>query len=159
MSPLLRLCNKCGRTYPDVGRSTGKCPDCQPTYERDKSGRRRTTSTATTIRDSAAWKNARNLARARDGGCTQRHQGNCHGDLAVHHRVPIEQGGVATHSRSTTSKPLPPPPRRSRSRFSERARVHPNSSFSRKKLGAARFVGGRLGRPVNRMISDQGETS
>ena len=49
---------------------------------------------ASRTRDSAAWKHARNLARSRDGGCTQRHQGDCDGRLEVHHVRPLEAGGT-----------------------------------------------------------------
>lgn len=94
MSPLLRLCNTCGHTYPLTDRSTGKCPDCARAYEREKSQRRRTTSTATRTRDSQDWQTRRAQARARDGGCTQHHTGGCHGNLAVHHIIPLEQGGT-----------------------------------------------------------------
>jgi 5-methylcytosine-specific restriction endonuclease McrA len=92
--PIHRLCNACGRGYECPGRSTGKCPDCQRRYERDKSARRRATSTATRTRGSTAWQHMRELARARDGGCTYRNQGGCNGALAVHHIVPLEQGGT-----------------------------------------------------------------
>lgn len=91
---IYRLCNRCGGTYPMAGRSTGKCPNCMREYEREKSQRRRAKSASARARDSAAWQHARTQARARDGGCTHRHTGQCAGDLAVHHITPLERGGT-----------------------------------------------------------------
>jgi 5-methylcytosine-specific restriction endonuclease McrA len=94
MSPILHLCNGCHRGFAFEEMKRGRCDDCRKTYEREKSRRRRATSTAVRTRDSLAWQAARAQARARDGGCVYRHQGGCAGELAVHHRIPLEQGGT-----------------------------------------------------------------
>jgi 5-methylcytosine-specific restriction endonuclease McrA len=91
---LLRLCTMCGRGYPQAGRSTGKCPDCQREYDRNRSRTRRATSSAVRDRDSRVWQLARAGARARDGGCAHRKRGGCRGRLSVHHIVPLERGGT-----------------------------------------------------------------
>lgn len=83
--PVLHLC-RCGVTIP----RTGRCHTCEP----ERSRERRATSHAVRARDSLAWQHARAQARARDGGCVYRQQGGCSGALAVHHRVPLEQGGT-----------------------------------------------------------------
>ena len=90
---LCRLCLTCARPFPEGDLIRGRCPEHAREYERDKSRRRRATSTATQTRDTATWKKVRAIARARDQACTQRHQGNCNGQLEVHHRIPIGQGG------------------------------------------------------------------
>lgn len=77
-----------------AGRSTGKCPDCMREYEREKSARRRATNPTARARDRAAWQHARNLARARDGGCIHRNTGTCNGELSVHHVLPLNLGGT-----------------------------------------------------------------
>ena len=46
------------------------------------------------VRDSRAWQRLRDTVRARDGGCTRRSEGGCHGSLEVHHVWPLEQGGT-----------------------------------------------------------------
>ena len=94
MSPILRLCNGCHRPFPPADMKRGRCSTCGPAYEREKSRRRRATSTATRVRDSRAWQRLRETVRARDGGCTQRHNGSCYGRLEVHHIRPLEQGGT-----------------------------------------------------------------
>jgi transposase-like protein len=60
-------CNACGRIYerklsPSGGptKSTGKCPECNRTYEREKS-RRRKSEYPVRVRDSLAWQHARAL--------------------------------------------------------------------------------------------------
>ena len=88
----LRLCRTCARPFPEQDLTRGRCAKCGPEYERDKSRRRRNNA-GTKTRDSATWQKVRAIARARDGSCTQRHQGNCNGRLEVHHRIPIEHGG------------------------------------------------------------------
>jgi hypothetical protein len=95
VSPLLRICNGCSGLVPEVEhrRQRGRCADCLRIYEREKTQRRRQ-QLPTRIRDTAAWKTAREAARARDGGCVYRHQGECDGRVSVHHRVPLERGGA-----------------------------------------------------------------
>jgi 5-methylcytosine-specific restriction endonuclease McrA len=89
-----RICNSCQRVFPEQDIRRGRCADCARTYERDRSRRRRLEQPQTRIRDRAQWKDARTAARARDGGCVYRNGGGCDGALAVHHRIPIEQGGA-----------------------------------------------------------------
>jgi 5-methylcytosine-specific restriction endonuclease McrA len=92
-------CNECSQVYklkpsPSGGppKRTGKCPECNRAYEREKSRRRRD-QYATRVRDSVSWQHARALARRRDGGCVLRTQGDCSGQLGVHHIVPLAEGG------------------------------------------------------------------
>lgn len=94
MSPQFRICGRCGELYPRPARSTGKCPKCMKEYEREKSRKRRANSPTARARDRAAWQHMRALARQRDGGCVHRHQGECHGDLSVHHIIPLSAGGT-----------------------------------------------------------------
>jgi hypothetical protein len=75
-------------------RHRGRCADCYRSYERAKNARRRQ-QLPTRIRDTQQWKDARAAARARDGGCVYRHQGDCEGRIEVHHRVSLERGGAA----------------------------------------------------------------
>jgi 5-methylcytosine-specific restriction endonuclease McrA len=85
---LLRLCNVCGRDYEQPGRSTGKCPACMRTYERERSRAK----PQRLARNSARFKKLREVVKARDGhrcrrcGSSQR--------LEVHHVVPLEQDGA-----------------------------------------------------------------
>src|SRR6188508_1146829 len=90
---LCRPCRTCYRAVPETELVRGRCPEHAAEYERDKSRRRRATSTATQTRDTTTWQHVRAAARARDGGCTQRHTHNCNGRLEVHHRIPLELGG------------------------------------------------------------------
>jgi hypothetical protein len=94
---LLHLCNGCARPHDpnDPRAARGRCSSCAPAYERDKSRRRRATRTAVRDRDSARWQQARERAKLRDGGCVQRHRGDCSGAIGVHHVVPLEQDGAA----------------------------------------------------------------
>ncbi len=89
MSPIFRLCSVCGGTYPLGGRSTGKCPPCFKTYERERQRKK----PQRVVRGGARWKAAREAVRARDGHqCTR-----CGSSvqLEVHHVVALEDGGAA----------------------------------------------------------------
>ena len=89
-----RLCPACGALIDDTIHTRGRCAPCRKQYERDKSKRRRERSHATQSRGTKVWKEARTAARARDGGCIHRHQGGCHGQIQVHHVIPLERGGT-----------------------------------------------------------------
>ena len=93
---LVHLCNGCGAKVPEAEhrRQRGRCSDCARDYERAKSARRRQLLPSR-VRDTQQWKDARTAARARDGDCVYRHEGNCDGRIEVHHRVSLEQGGAA----------------------------------------------------------------
>jgi 5-methylcytosine-specific restriction endonuclease McrA len=87
VSPLLALCSVCKGTYPQQGRSTGKCPTCFRTYERERARAK----PQRRARNSAAFKKLREVAKARDGhrcrrcGSTEQ--------LEAHELVPLLEGG------------------------------------------------------------------
>jgi 5-methylcytosine-specific restriction endonuclease McrA len=72
-----------------AGRSTGKCPDCQRTYERERAQVKR----QRLARNSTQGKRMREIVKRRDGYACRR-CGRTHG-LEVHHIQALAAGGAA----------------------------------------------------------------
>ena len=120
-----RYCSRCGQPYEPVGRSTGKCRQCQRIYERDKSRHRRERRTRNCVR----WQQARAAAR-RGGGERCRRCGSAD-RLEVHHIVPLSAGGqpFALSNLITLCSRCHHDVERGRETVVAKARSHPSPGF------------------------------